>query len=90
MGSNRKSFQRSMPKACWPTVLFAMLAASMALGTAGCFLPLLGAIPSVVSLAHSLYTSGGTDDADAKNQDPEPVVEGARLQVNLPKGMYAR
>ena len=75
MGSNRKSFQRSMPKAGWPTVIFAMLAASMALGTAGCFLPLLGAIPSVISMAHSLYTSGSsTDDADAKNLDPEPVT----------------
>jgi hypothetical protein len=75
-----------MPKAGWPTVLFAMLAASMALGTAGCFLPLLGAIPSVVSLAHSLYTSGSTDDADAKNQDPEPVVEGGAPPGQLTEG----
>lgn len=75
MGSNRKSFQRSVPKAGWPAVIFAMLAASMALGTAGCFLPFLGAIPSVISMAHSLYTSGNsTDDADAKNLDPEPVT----------------
>ena len=76
-----------MPKAGWPTVLFAMLAASMALGTAGCFLPLLGAIPSVVSLAHSLYTSGdSTDDADAKNRDPEPVVEGGAPPGQLTAG----
>ena len=48
---------------------------AMALGTAGCLLPLLGAIPSVISMAHSLYTSGSsTDDADAKNLDPEPVT----------------
>jgi hypothetical protein len=75
-----------MPKAGWATVLFAMLAASMVLGTAGCFLPLLGAIPSVVSLAHSLYTSGSTDDADAKNQDPEPVVEGGAPPGQLTEG----
>jgi len=74
LGSDRKSFQRQTPKAGLSAVFFAMLA-SMALGTAGCALPLLGAIPSVISLAHSLYTSGNTDDADAKNQDPEPTVE---------------
>jgi len=76
-----------MPKACWPAVLFAVLAASMTLGIAGCALPLLGAIPSVISMAHSLYTSGsGTDDADAKNQDPEPIVEGSAPPAKLTAG----
>jgi hypothetical protein len=76
-----------MPKAAWPAVIFAMLASSMALGTAGCALPLLGAIPSVISLAHSLYTSGGsTDDADAKNRDPEPVVEAGAPPAQLTEG----
>jgi hypothetical protein len=79
LGSDRKSFQRQKPKAGLSAALVAMLAASMTLGTAGCMLPLLGAIPSVISLAHNLYTSGsGTgDDADAKNQDAEPVTEEA-------------
>jgi hypothetical protein len=67
-----------MPKAGWPAVIFAMLTASMALGTAGCFLPFLGAIPSVISMAHSLYTSGNsTDDAAAKNQEAETPTEEA-------------
>jgi hypothetical protein len=67
-----------MPKAGWPTVIFAMLTASMALGNAGCFLPFLGAIPSVISMAHSLYTSGNsTDDAAAKNQEAETPTEEA-------------
>lgn len=75
MGSDRKSFQRYKPKAGLSAALVATLAASIALGTAGCMLPLLGAIPSVISLAHSLYSSSPSDpDADAKNQDPEPVT----------------
>ena len=75
-----------MPKAVWSTVIFAMLTASMALGTTGCFLPLLGAIPSVISMAHSLYTSGNTDDAAAKNQDPEPTVEASAPPAKLTSG----
>ncbi len=74
LGSDRKSFQRVRPRASLSAALIALLAA-MTLSTAGCMLPLLGAIPSVISMAHSLYTSGKDDDADAKNQDPEPVTE---------------
>jgi len=50
--------------------LLAMLAA-IAFSTAGCFLPLLGAIPSVINLVHSAYTSGSStkDDAEAKNAE---------------------
>lgn len=77
LGSDRKSVQRLRPKTALSAALVAMLAASMALSTAGCMLPLLGAIPSVISLAHSLYTGGKDDDAEAKNQDPEPVIEDA-------------
>jgi hypothetical protein len=75
-----------MPKAGWPAVIFAMLAASMALGTAGCFLPFLGAIPSVISMAHSLYTSGSsTDDAAAKDQEAETPTEEASTTTPPPK-----
>jgi hypothetical protein len=47
---------------------------AMALSTAGCVLPLLGAIPSVISMAHSLYTSGGKDD-DVATKDAEAEAE---------------
>jgi hypothetical protein len=87
LGSELKSFQRHRPKAGLSTALVAMLAASMALSTAGCALPLLGAIPSVISMVHSLYTSGsGTDDADAKNRDPEPIEEASAPPAKLTDG----
>jgi hypothetical protein len=86
LGSDRKSFQRRIPKAGLSAVFHAMLTA-IALSTAGCMLPLLGAIPSVISMAHSLYTSGNsTDDADAKNQDPEPTVEASAPAAKLTAG----
>jgi hypothetical protein len=86
LGSDQKSFQRRIPKAGLSAVFHAMLTA-IALSTAGCMLPLLGAIPSVISMAHSLYTSGNsTDDADAKNQDPEPTVEASAPPAKLTAG----
>ncbi len=87
LGSDRKSVRRIRPKTGLAAAIVAMLAASMALGTAGCALPLLGAIPSVISMVHSLYTSGsGTDDADAKNRDPEPIEEASTPPAKLTDG----
>ncbi len=75
LGSDRKSARHLRPKTGLSAAFVAILTLSMALGSAGCMLPLLGAIPSVISMAHSLYSSGKDDDAEAKNQDPEPVTE---------------
>ncbi len=71
--SNQKSVQRPMPKAGPSAALVALLAAVIAFGTAGCMLPVLSIIPSVISLAHAVYTtnSGTGNDADAKNQEAE-------------------
>jgi hypothetical protein len=85
LGSDQKSFQRRIPKAGLSAVFLAMLT-TIALSTAGCMLPLLGAIPSVISMAHSLYTGSSTDDADAKNQDPEPTVEASAPPAKLTAG----
>ena len=75
--SNWKSVQRPMPKAGLSAALLALLAAVMAFGTAGCFLPVLTIIPSVISLAHAVYTmNSGTDDSNnAKNQAAEEAAE---------------
>ncbi len=86
LGSDRKSFLRSMPKAGGSAVLVAMLAAAIPFGSAGCFLPILGAIPSVISLAHAAYTAGSKDDADAKAQDPEPTEEASKPPPQLTPG----
>src|SRR5882757_1742645 len=86
LGSYRKSVQRQGPKARLSSAIVAMLAVALALGTAGCMLPLLGAIPSVISLAHSLYTSGKDDNAEAKNQDPEPTEEASKPPPQLTPG----
>jgi hypothetical protein len=77
VGSDRKSVHGQGPKTALSAALVATLAASMALGTAGCMLPLLGAIPSVISMAHSLYTSGSgkDDDAAAKDAEAEAATE---------------
>jgi hypothetical protein len=55
--------------------LVALLAGAIALGITGCMLPLLSAIPSVISLAHAAYkASSGDNDADAKNPDAEAAT----------------
>ena len=57
-------------------------------------LPLLGAIPSVISLAHAAYTGTGStsDDADAKNPDAEEPTEEASKppRATDAPGIYAR
>jgi hypothetical protein len=69
-----------MPKPGVSAAIGAMLAVTVAFGTAGCMLPVLGIIPSVISLAHSIYTSNSGPqtaalDAEAKNQEAlEPTV----------------
>jgi len=64
-------------------VLVAMLGA-MAFGSAGCMLPLLGAIPSVISLAHSLYSSGDKDeDVAAKDAEVEAATEPSKPAPQL-------
>ena len=75
-----------MPKAGGSAVLVAILAAAIPFGSAGCFLPILGAIPSVISLAHAAYTAGSKDDADAKAQDPEPTEEASKPPPQLTPG----
>ncbi len=74
LGSDRKSVHRNGPKTGLSAALVAMLGAAMALSSAGCMLPLLGAIPSVISMAHSLYTSGSKDD-DTAAKDAEAEAE---------------
>jgi len=64
-GSVGKSVQRTMPRTGLPAALVALLAAALALTTAGCFLPLLTAIPSVINLAHSIIKGNNPDDPDA-------------------------
>ena len=85
VGSNRNSFLRAIPKASGSAVLVAILATAMALGSAGCFLPLLSIIPTAISLAHAAYTAGSTkDDADAKNPDAaEPTEEASKPAPQL-------
>ena len=85
MGSNRKTFLRAMPKASGSAVLVAILGAAMALGNAGCALPLLGVIPTAISLVHAAYKAGTTsDDADAKNPDAqEPTEEASKPPAQL-------
>ena len=64
--------------------LLAMLTAMLAFGSAGCMLPLLGAIPSVISMAHSLYTSGGKDDDIAtKDAEAEAATEPSKPAPQL-------
>jgi hypothetical protein len=63
-GSEGKSVRGPRPVCGTPVVL---LAVAIALGASGCFLPILTAIPSVISLASSIYKSNNTDrDADSK------------------------
>ena len=64
-----------------------MLAASIALGTAGCMLPLLGAIPSVISMAHSLYTSAAARTMLTRRiRTPSPSVEASAPPAQLTAG----
>ena len=88
VGSNWKTFLRAMPKASGSAVLAAILTTAMALGTAGCALPLLGIIPTAISLAHAAYKAGSTtDDADAKNPDAEePTEEASKPPAQLTPG----
>jgi hypothetical protein len=74
-----------MPKASGSSVLVAILGAAMALGSAGCALPLLGVIPTAISLVHAAYKAGSTsDDADAKNPDAaEPTEEASKPPSKL-------
>jgi hypothetical protein len=74
-----------MPKAGGSAVIVAMLATAMALGSAGCALPLLGIIPTAISLAHAAYKAGSTsDDPDAKNPDAaEPIEEASKPPAQL-------
>ena len=74
-GRNRKSLRRPMLKPGRSAALVALLAGTIALGITGCMLPLLSAIPSVISLAHAAYkANSGDNDADAKNQDAEAAT----------------
>jgi len=84
LGSDRKSVRRRGPQAALSAAFVAMLAASMALCTAGCMLPLLGAIPSVISMAHSLYTgSGKDDDVATKDAEAEAATEPSKPAQQL-------
>ena len=85
MGSNRKTFLHVIPKAGGSSVLVAILGAAMALCNAGCALPLLGVIPTAISLVHAAYKAGTTsDDADAKNPDAqEPTEEASKPPAQL-------
>jgi hypothetical protein len=88
VGSNRKSFLRAMPKANGSSVIVAILTTAMALGTAGCALPLLGVIPTAISLVHAAYKAGSTsDDTEAKNPDAEePTEEASKPPAQLTPG----
>ncbi len=81
-----------MRETCGSAVLVAILGAAMALGTAGCALPLLGVIPTVISLAHAAYKAGSTsDDPDAKNPDAdEPTEEASKPPAQLTPGNFCQ
>jgi hypothetical protein len=69
-GSSRKSVQRARRGPGLSAGLVALLLA-LSLGTAGCFLPVLGLIPSVISLAHEIYTSNNNPEIDAATKNAE-------------------
>ena len=86
-GSNWKSVQRPMPKAGQSAALVALLAL-IAFGSAGCILPFLSIIPSVISLAHTVYKANNSpeNDADAKDQEAQqPTVEASEPTSPAPK-----
>jgi len=80
VGSNRKSVQRAMPKGGRPAIV-ALLVTTLAFGAAGCMLPVLTMIPSVIGLAHSMYSSDkketAEEDAANKNQEAETPTQPA-------------
>jgi hypothetical protein len=80
-GSEGKSVQRTMPRAGIPAALVAILAATLACTTAGCFLPLLTAIPSVINLAHSIAKGNNPDDPDAVAKNPDGTNQDAENQA---------
>ncbi len=72
-GSVQRPIRKSIHTISVPGALVALLGAAMAFSTAGCILPVLSIIPSVISLAHAAYTAGsGTDDnTDPRAKDAE-------------------
>jgi hypothetical protein len=79
--SEGNSVQCSMAKRGLSAALVALLAGVLVFASAGCMLPLLSAIPSVISLAHAAYkASSGTDNDDAKDQE----AEASTLDSNKP------
>jgi hypothetical protein len=90
-GSVGKSVQRTMPPTGLPAALVALLAAALACTTAGCFLPILTAIPSVINLAHSIIKGNNPDDPDAvasSNPDAKdpPAEEASKPAPQLTPG----
>jgi hypothetical protein len=60
----------------------ATMAAALACTTAGCFLPILTAIPSVINLAHSIYKGNNPDDPDAVAKNPDGTNQDAENQAS--------
>ena len=75
---NRHSVGRRTPKFKFSlsAALLAMLAATTAVGTAGCALPLLGVIPSVVGLLFDVSSKKSDDTATAAKDGDVQVTTG--------------
>jgi hypothetical protein len=81
VGSNQMSVQRAKPKSGRPAAIVALIVTTLAFGVAGCMLPVLTMIPSVIGLAHSMYSTNkaetAEEDAANKNQEAETPTQPA-------------
>jgi hypothetical protein len=69
-GRSRNSVLRAKREVGRSAGLLAVLVA-ISFSTAGCMLPILGLIPSVIGLAHEMYTSNNNPEMDAATKNAE-------------------
>ena len=69
-GRSRKSVLWAKREVGLSAGLLAVLVA-ISFSTAGCMLPILGLIPSVIGLAHEMYTSNNNPEMDAATKNAE-------------------
>jgi hypothetical protein len=73
--TKRDSGRRQVPTFGLSTALFALLLGAITVTTTGCVLPVLGLIPSVLSLAYNVVSrKGDTAQTDAAAKDQEAVL----------------
>ncbi|MGH7923761.1 MAG: hypothetical protein ACREQH_04130 [Candidatus Binatus sp.] len=84
--ANRNSAERPIPRLGLSAALFAMLAAAMTVGTTGCVaLPVLSAIPSIVSFAYNLSKKKSDGDTGTDANAPDADVAAADTDKPAPK-----